>query len=63
LSLHFKSKGEKNPERTWQRGSKLDRGLKHVLVKSLRELGLFNMMRRILRGDLIAPLSCKDDKT
>lgn len=31
-------------------------------MKSLRELDLFNVMRRILRGDPIAPLSDKGDK-
>lgn len=41
----------------------MERGLKHVPVKkSLRELDLFNVVRRTLRGDLIATLLGKDDQ-
>lgn len=41
----------------------MDRGVEHAPVKSLRELDLFNVVRKTLRGDLIAPLFSKYDKT
>lgn len=64
LGLRFqRSGGEKKTERFWQRGGKVDRGVEHAPVKSLRELDLFSVVRKTLRGDLIAPLFSKYDKT
>lgn len=41
---------------------KLNRSLEHISIKSLRELSRFIVVSRILWGDLMTPLSCKDGK-